>query len=585
MAEGSAVSPALFSLNNPQTQQTRPRPRSSAPEVRVPSFAALERVARLAWAVTATTVAEVHLREQGGGSLIFRFRVGSTPARRRIAAGALPPAYQRLATRSISCGDLIADPGFGLAPDENARAFAGAPFAGLVTGFAGAVCVLEDKPRRWAARELAALEDVAAAAASSLELESVHRDTEQMKRELQRDRERAEEELRRREGQLRHVQKMEAVGRLAGGIAHDFNNLLTAIRGNAELLLLELGEGHPASGDTREIRRAADRAARLTAQLLALSRREARQPQLIELDDVVVETESMLRRLIGEDVQLTMRLRAEGSVFADPGQIEQILVNLVVNSRDAMGPGGRVTIETAPVRVEDAQGTRDAGTAHVRPGDYLALRVRDDGHGVPAEVQGRIFEPFFTTKEIGHGTGLGLSTVYGIVQQSGGAVWVTSQPGEDTTFHVLLPRAADAPHVEVTFEEREREAAGRGETILVVEDEAAVRETVRRVLTGAGYRVMVAADAREGIRLFEETDPGPDVVVTDVVMPRMSGPDMVRRLRLDRPGLRVLYLSGYADDSSTLDLLLRPETPFLQKPFPLNRLLTEVRRVLDTQDT
>ncbi len=547
----------------------------------MPSFAALERVARLARAVTTTTVAEVHLREQGGGSLIFRFRVGSTPARRRIAAGALPPAYQRLATRSISCGDLVADPGFGLAPDDDARAFAGAPFAGLVTGLAGAVCVLEDKPRCWAARELAALEDVAAAAASSLELESVHRGTEQMERELQREREQAEEELRRREAQLRHVQKMEAVGRLAGGIAHDFNNLLTAIRGNAELLLLELGEGHPSCGDAREIRRAVDRAARLTAQLLTFSRHEARQPHLIDLNEIVAETESMLRRLIGEDVQLSMRLRAEGHIFADPGQIQQILVNLVVNSRDAMQTGGRVTVETETVRVS---GPRNAGRSLVQPGEYVALRVQDDGHGVPAEVQSRIFEPFFTTKEIGRGTGLGLATVYGIVQQSGGTVWVTSEPGQDTVFHVLLPRAEEAPGADAEPAVEEGDELCGNETILLVEDEAAVRETVRRALAGAGYRVVVAADAREGIRLCSETDPRPDVVVTDVVMPRMSGPDMIRRLRLQDPELRALYVSGYADDPSTLDLLLRPATPFLQKPFALSSLLTEVRKLLDGDD-
>lgn len=392
------------------------------------------------------------------------------------------------------------------------------------------------------------------------------------------DRVRMEEALRESEAQLQHSQKMEAVGRLAGGVAHDFNNLLLAIQGRTELLLGESDLSDQVVSDLVEIRAAAGRAATLTRQLLAFSRRPLLEPQVMDLNQIVREMESMLRRLLGEDVILVTRLAPDlGTVQADPGHLEQVLMNLLVNSRDAMPSGGAITIETANLELDRGaalrEGVREAGS-------YILLQVSDSGYGIPAALHERIFEPFFTTKEQGKGTGLGLSMIWGIVKQSGGHVTVTSTVGAGSRFRILLPRSGLPLPVSTKAAVRP-EPVGGTETILLVEDEAAVRSLVRKVLERRGYTVLEATNGAEAIQLVETYPVRIDLILTDVVMPDLEGPTLVKRLAPHLPAARVLFMSGYTDqeiDGRGMEAL---RAGFIGKPFAPDMLAAKVRAILD----
>jgi two-component system cell cycle sensor histidine kinase/response regulator CckA len=380
------------------------------------------------------------------------------------------------------------------------------------------------------------------------------------------------------EERLRQTQKMEAVGRLAGGIAHDFNNLLTAILGSVDFLRRALGPEHPEHAETEEIQKAAVRAADLTRQLLAFSRQQVLAPKVLELDALVTNLEKMLRRLIGEDVEWRFVPKAaRAAVRADPGQLEQVIVNLVVNARDAMPRGGKLTIETATVDL-DAAYAWEHGT--VEPGRYVMLAVTDTGVGIDRAARARLFEPFFTTKEFGKGTGLGLATVYGIVKQSGGYIWVYSEPGQGATFKVYLPRVEPAGEP-VAARPSPARALGGTEIILLAEDEAAVRNLARRVLEKHGYKLLLAATGRDGVQLATQHAGPIDLLVTDVVMPEMGGRELAQRLTALQPGLKVLYLSGYTDDMIVRHGVLEAGVAFLQKPFTPDTLLRKIREVLD----
>src|SRR5437773_6131039 len=387
-------------------------------------------------------------------------------------------------------------------------------------------------------------------------------------------------DLKRLEDQLRQAQKMEAVGRLAGGVAHDFNNLLTAILGSVELLLRELAPASPLRQDATEIKKAGERAAALTRQLLAYSRRQVLNPEVLDLNRVVADMDRMLRRLIGEDVDLVTRPAPDlDTVRADRGQIEQVLVNLVLNARDAMPQGGKLTIETANVELGPGYVEAHEGA---RAGAYALLAVSDTGSGMDAETAAHLFEPFFTTKEVGKGTGLGLATVYGIVKQSEGYITAYSEPGDGTTFKIYLLRAAAPGAAPPAPPAPPGKATARGsETILVVEDEEAVRSLSRRALEASGYTVLAAADGPDAVRLLERYGGPIHLVLTDVIMPGMNGRELAERLVQRRPGLRVLYMSGYPGDAIVHRGALEPGTAFLQKPFMPEDLARKVREVLD----
>ena len=380
------------------------------------------------------------------------------------------------------------------------------------------------------------------------------------------------------EAQLRQAQKMEAVGRLAGGIAHDFNNLLTAIIGYTDLALADLREGDPMRQDMEEILRAAHRAAGLTRQLLAFSRQQVLAPRVLDLNEVVQTVDKMLGRLVGEDIELQSVLAPGlGHVKADPGQLEQVIVNLAVNARDAMPTGGKLTIETADVEMTETQG-RDLTT--VPAGRYVMLAITDSGTGMDEETKARIFEPFFTTKQQGKGTGLGLATVYGIVKQSGGFIWVYSEPGHGTTFKTYLPRVEGA--ADTVASPVGRAAVPRGtETVLIVEDEAAVRALAKTALARKGYRVLEAANGGEALLLCESERSPIHLLVTDVVMPGLGGADLARRLAPLRPDMKVLFISGYADQAAARHGTIEPGAAYLEKPFSLDALARKVREVLD----
>ena len=381
------------------------------------------------------------------------------------------------------------------------------------------------------------------------------------------DQRKGEEALRRSEAQLRHAQKMEAVGQLAGGIAHDFNNLLTGILSYTDLVLEELRPGEPVRGDLEQIRHAAQRAAALTRQLLAFSRRQVLQQQVLSLNGCVAELDAMLRRLLGADVTLETELDPGlWYVQADPGQLEQVLVNLVVNARDAMPAGGRVTISTANLPLSQ--------------GSYVTLGVSDTGTGMDGPTQARIFDPFFTTKEPGKGTGLGLSTVYGIVEQSGGHITVESAPGQGSTFTIFLPRHTGPAFGVVPGTDR-RSLPGGTETLLLVEDEVAVRTSARRLLERQGYTVVEARHGADALRIFEERAREIDLVLTDLVMPEMGGRELVERLRARHPGVKVLYMSGYSERAVTVDGVMPARTGFMEKPFTVEQLARRTREILD----
>ncbi|MDX6385392.1 MAG: two-component system, cell cycle sensor histidine kinase and response regulator CckA [Blastocatellia bacterium] len=382
------------------------------------------------------------------------------------------------------------------------------------------------------------------------------------------------------EEQLRQSQKMEAIGQLAGGVAHDFNNLLTAINGYSSLALQRMEGDSIIKGYLEEIKKAGDRAANLTRQLLAFGRKQMLQPLALNLNDVIGDMNKMLRRLIGEDIQLTAKFDPSlQKTKADPGQIEQVLVNLVVNARDAMPTGGKLTIETTNGDLEQEYASKHVG---VQPGKYVILAVSDTGSGMDSETKARIFEPFFTTKEIGKGTGLGLSTVYGIVKQSGGNIWVYSEPGRGTTFKVYLPQIEG--HTEPEAKPVVPSAAlGGTETILLVEDEDVVRGLARKILESVGYNVLDANSGQEAFRLCEVHPEPIHLLLTDVVMPRTSGREVAEHLTLLRPGLRVLFMSGYTDEAIVHHGILDSSVEFIQKPFNPGALIRKVREVLDGQ--
>src|SRR5262245_38695904 len=385
-------------------------------------------------------------------------------------------------------------------------------------------------------------------------------------------------ERRRLEEQLRQAQKMEAVGRLAGGVAHDFNNLLTAILGYCNLMLDDMPRDDGMRQDLEEIKSAGERAAALTRQLLAFSRRQMLQPQVVDLNALVHQLEKLLRRLISEDVELVTTLAPSlPTVKVDPASVEQVLVNLAVNARDAMPDGGRLTIETSAVQLNSSYVGRHPA---IMPGPYVMLAISDTGLGMDAATRARIFEPFFTTKEYGRGSGLGLATVYGIVQQSGGSIWVYSEPGQGTSFKVYLPTAASEAPVRTTGDD---ETVTKGwETVLLVEDEDAVRALAREVLRRHGYVVLEARHGLDALRLAERHPDTIHLMVTDVVMPHMSGRDLADRLTEVRPDMKVLFISGYTDHAA-MHRHLTPGAAFLQKPFTPEALARRVRSMLDEQ--
>ncbi len=380
------------------------------------------------------------------------------------------------------------------------------------------------------------------------------------------------------EEQLLWSQRMESIGRLAGGVAHDFNNLLTSIAGYAELGMNRVDPDDRLYRDLQEILRATDRASQLTRQLLAFSRREITEPKVINLNEVLLDTNKMFLRLIGEDIELVI-VPAEGlgCVKVDPGQIEQVLVNLLVNARDAMANGGKLTIETASVTLDADYSARHVG---VSPGEYIMLAVSDTGVGMAEEIKAHLFEPFFTTKEVGKGTGLGLATCYGIVKQSGGNIWVYSEPGVGTTFKIYLPRVEeDGEHLPKLDASKEL-PRGR-ETVLLVEDEPSVRRVTALMLREQGYTVFEAATGAEAIQVaMDHKGKEIHLLLTDVVMPQMSGRELADRLRGDRPDMKVLFFSGYTDNVIVHHGLLDSGITFLQKPFLPATLANKVRDLL-----
>jgi PAS domain S-box-containing protein len=379
------------------------------------------------------------------------------------------------------------------------------------------------------------------------------------------------------EEQYHQAQKMEAVGRLAGGVAHDFNNLLTAILGYCQLLLADLDPHDPRRADINEIHSAGESAARLTRQLLTFSRKQIIEPRLLDLNKVVTNMRGLLARLIGEDVKIVVNVRPDmAPVTADPGQMEQIVLNLAVNARDAMPNGGTLTIETANVDFGQHHTSRHCS---VKPGSYVGLTVSDTGTGMTPEVQARLFEPFFTTKEVGKGTGLGLATVHGIVMRCGGSVDVYSEVGQGSSFKVYLPRGTTSP----ATNEAPRSVAGlraADETVLVVEDADGLGDLAKRMLERQGYRVLLAPNAAEALRQFDQT-PSIDVILTDVIMPGGSGPELTRQLISQQPGLKVIYMSGYTEDAITHHGVLDPGIAFIHKPFTAETLGQKIREVLD----
>jgi two-component system, cell cycle sensor histidine kinase and response regulator CckA len=404
---------------------------------------------------------------------------------------------------------------------------------------------------------------------------ALSRANEELRQQIS-DRERAESRLEDAQEQLLQAQKMEAVGRLAGGVAHDFNNMLSVILSHTKLAMADLMPGHPLLEDLEQVNHAAERAAQITRQLLAYSRRQIMQPRTLDLNAVLRETEKMLRRLIGEDIDLNVVL-APGlwTVHLDPGQIQQVLMNLVVNARDAMPKGGRLTLETANVTLDPDYALDHPGIA---AGRHVMLAVTDTGIGMDGETQSRIFDPFFTTKGGEHGTGLGLSTVYGIVKQSGGHVWVYSEIGMGSTFKVYFPESAGSgargavkpPALRLTGKE----------TVLLVEDEDMVRRAVRAILSRGGYRILEAGSGNAALDLLRGHEGPVDLLITDVVMPELSGRELALRVAELRPNIKVLYMSGYTDDTIVRHGVLEANMAFIQKPATPDELLRKIREVL-----
>src|SRR6266567_2664086 len=431
----------------------------------------------------------------------------------------------------------------------------------------GVLTILSRRPEGFCAEDLIIATAFAAQAAVALENSRLYHETQ-----------RAYEELAQTQDQLAQAGKMEAIGHLAGGVAHDFNNLLMVIMGRTEMLMKDLGDADPRHSTAKVIEQTAPRAADLTRQLLAFSRKQVLNPAVLDLNAVVSKMGEMLRRLIGEDIALVTGLGSSlGHVKADPGQIEQIIMNLAVNARDAMPEGGRLTLETANIELDVAYARKHVGA---RPGPHVMLALSDTGTGMDAQTQARIFEPFFTTKGPRKGTGLGLAMVYGIVKQSGGNIWVYSEPGQGTTFKIYLPRVGepvDAGHGGVLLA-----APAHGmETILLVEDEDAVRDLARDILAGCGYTVLEARHGAEALGISAAHAGKIDLMLTDVVMPEMNGRELAERLAAQRPETKVLYMSGYTDHAVVHHGVLAPQTEFLQKPFTEAVLTRKLRELLD----
>jgi len=384
-------------------------------------------------------------------------------------------------------------------------------------------------------------------------------------------------ERRQLEDQLRQSQKMEAIGRLAGGVAHDFNNLLTVISGYGHMIMRDLPHDDPLHSCVEEVLKAASRATSLTNQLLAFSRRQVIQPKILDLNALVANMDRMLRRVIGEHIELeTVLSPGIGGVKADAGQLEQVIMNLAVNARDAMSEGGKLSIRTSNVDVRRSSRVH----ADVRPGSYVRLTVADTGKGMDAEIMVHLFEPFYTSKETGKGTGLGLSTVYGIVKQSGGEIVVESEPGRGAIFNIYLPRITDLTHRAPTAQ-GERPVRAGTETILLVEDEIGVRHLVREMLHRLGYKIHEASSGADAVRIFAQHQNTIDLLLTDVIMPQMSGRELAERLKALQPLLKVLYISGYTDDMLAHHGVLESNVYLLQKPFAPDELAKKLREVLD----
>jgi len=383
------------------------------------------------------------------------------------------------------------------------------------------------------------------------------------------------------EAQFRQAQKMDSVGQLASGIAHDFNNLLTVIISYSQMLLTDIGESSPSRADVQEIKRAAERAALLTKQLLAFSRQQVLRPQILDLNLVVSDLEQMLRRLLREDISIVLSLEAAlGSVAADPGQVEQIVMNLAVNARDAMPNGGRLAIETANVVFESPYLLR-ASESPLEAGAYVMLAVSDNGSGMSPEVQARVFEPFFTTKRLHEGTGLGLSTVYGIVKQSGGHLAMYSEPEHGTIFKIYFPRVGSVADAQTRDEIAVLPATDGGETILMVEDDDALRTVACRALVQCGYEVLEASNGKAALRVCASHNGNVDLVVTDMVMPEMSGAELAECIAMNLPEVKVLLMSGYTRDEAARRGIASERYSFLEKPFTPAKLAARVRELLD----
>jgi len=467
--------------------------------------------------------------------------------------------------------DMAADPRLIPSQLENVRRFGLRAFLGVPVKVGervtGVVSIRTRRPSGFSKEDETIAMAFASQAATALENARLFREVQI-----------AAEEVSRAQDALLQSQKMEAVGRLAGGVAHDFNNLLTIIHGRCEILLKRFEQGTKPRQDLGLIQRTAQRAAALTKQLLAFSRQQVLQPQILSLNGVVSESVSMLRRLIGEDIALvTLPGAQHDRVKADPTQLEQVLMNLAINARDAMPLGGRLAIETTDVDLDDAFVREHHGAV---PGPHVRLSVTDDGVGMSAEVQARIFEPFFSTKDKSRGTGLGLSMVYGIVKQHEGYIDVQSAPGKGTTFAIYLSRVDDAEsHAEPGVEGGD---ASRGsETILLVEDENDVRELTREILEMSGYTVLEAARGQDALRLCLASEHPIDLLLTDVVMPQMSGPELARQVAELRPKTKVVYMSGYTDDALGHHGVLDPDVVLLTKPFTPESLMRSLRLALD----
>jgi PAS domain S-box-containing protein len=421
-------------------------------------------------------------------------------------------------------------------------------------------------------------EDITERKKAAEELTKAHEELEQRVEERTAEVVRANDALLRSEEQLRQAQKMDAVGRLAGGVAHDFNNMLSVVLSYCDIMLVDAGGTSALHENLVEVRKAAQRAAELTRQLLTFSRQRMLEPRVVDLNDVIRGLDKMTRRLIGEDIEIRLVTGPIlDKVLVDANQVEQVVVNLIVNARDAMPRGGRLTIETANVNLDDAYCREHFGA---KPGAHVMLAISDTGTGMDKATLDRIFEPFFTTKEMGKGTGLGLSTVFGIVQQNGGSIWVTSEPGAGTTFRVYFARTAPGRATEAFALANGTRSRGN-ESILLVEDNDQVRMVARGVLRRQGYRVLDVGSPIDAIGSAESHPGTIDLLLTDVVMPRMSGPELAKRLKAARPDMRVLFMSGYTDEAILNQGLLDSEAAFLQKPFTPETLGRKVREVLD----